>query len=86
MLLATAGMISLAYAHRPLLTNRPQSVSMLRRVSGKASETVPPSGQQLCPLHGSCPLLQKLNGYYNLAVVILVAVLSDTQDACQFRV
>ena len=31
-------------------------------------------------------ILQKLNGCFDLAVVILVAVLSDTQDAYQFRV
>ena len=30
--------------------------------------------------------LQKLNGCFDLAVVILVAVLSDTQDVYQFRV
>ena len=32
------------------------------------------------------PPLQKLNGCFDLAVVILVVVLSDTQDAYQFRV
>ena len=30
--------------------------------------------------------LQKLNGCFDLAVVTLVAVLSDTQDVYQFRV
>ena len=30
--------------------------------------------------------MQKLNGCFDLAVAILVAVLSDSQDAYQFRV
>ena len=32
------------------------------------------------------PYTAKLNGCFDLAVVILIVVLSDTQDAYQFRV